>query len=103
MKSTIRNSTNDAIPRFSNEPNVPFSIAAFPPPHDIIPTLIRLIPIRVTTMPDTSGVIIFMAYLRMRLMNISANAPIIVAPKIAGNPPNAPAIIIGLMNEKLVP
>ena len=95
--------TSVAIPRFWKEPNVPFSIAAAPPPQDSIPTLIRLIPIRVTTIPDTSGVMIFMAYFRIRLMNTSANAPTIVAPKIAGRPPIAPAIIIGLMKEKLVP
>lgn len=57
----------------------------------------------VTTMPDTSGVMIFIAYFNIRLIKISAKAPTIVAPKIAGRPPIEPAIIIGLMNEKLVP
>ena len=54
-------------------------------------------------MPDTRGVMIFIAYLSILLMNTSARAPTIVAPKIAGSPPMAPAIMIGLMNEKLVP
>ena len=91
------------MPRLRYEPKVPFSIADAPPPQEVMPTFMRLMPISVTTMPDTSGVIIFMAYLRMRLTRISANAPTMVAPKMAGSPPIAPAMMMGLMNEKLVP
>lgn len=48
-----------ATAKFSYEPKVPSSLATKPPPHEIIPTFIQLNPIKVTTTPETKGVIIF--------------------------------------------
>ena len=58
-------STSRARPRFSKLPKVPLLWAETPPPQAVIPTFIRLIPIKVTTMPDTRGVIILRVYFKM--------------------------------------
>lgn len=73
------------------------------PPQAVIPTFIRLIPMRVTTMPDISGVIIFLVYFNTRLISISTLEAAMQEPKIRGSPPSIPAEMMGPMNEKLVP
>jgi len=45
--------TKAARPKFSIEPKVPSALAPKPPPQEITPTLIKLKPIKVTTIPDT--------------------------------------------------
>ena len=99
----IKTNTNKAKPRFSKLPKVPFSLAITPPPQAVIPTFTRLIPINVTTIPDTSGVITFLAYFKTLLISISTTEPAIHTPNTNGNPPAKPVDIIGPMNEKLVP
>lgn len=96
-------STSRARPRFSKLPKVPLLWAETPPPQAVIPTFIRLIPIKVTTMPDTRGVIILRVYFKMRLMTISTDDATMQVPKISGSPPSIPAEMIGPINEKLVP
>ena len=83
--------------------NVPSALAKAPPPQAVIPTLIKLMPINVTTIPETRGVIIFLAYFNSLLINISTKEPAIQTPKIKGNPPVNPVEIIGPIKEKLVP
>ena len=99
----INTSTSPANPTCCNAPNVPSACAVAPPPQAVMPTLIRLMPMSVTTMPDTNGVIIRRVYFSRRLMNISTEDATIQAPKIADNPPVSPADMIGPINEKLVP
>ena len=60
LKNKIVTITKAARPRFSKEPKVPFDIAPKPPAQEITPTLIKLKPIKVTTTPDTNGVMIFL-------------------------------------------
>ena len=81
----------------------PLLLATVPPPQAVIPTLIRLIPISVTTIPETNGVMILRVYFNKRLINISTVEAAIQAPKITGRPPVSPAEMIGPMKEKLVP
>jgi len=57
----------------------------------------------VTTIPETSGVIIFRVYFNKRLIAISTTDAAIQAPNMAGSPPTKPAEMIGPINEKLVP
>ena len=52
---------------------------------------------RVTTMPDTNGVMIRVVYFSNRLMAISTGAAAMVAPNIAARPPLIPAPISGAM------
>lgn len=101
LKMMMSTNTMRAMPMFWSEPKS--GAEALPPPQEIMPTLIRLIPISVTTMPLTRGVMIRRAYFSMRLTNISTTEPATVAPNMAGNPPARPAVIIGPINEKLVP
>ena len=63
----------------------------------------RLMPMRVTTMPETSGVIIFRVYFSRRLIIISTEAAAMHDPKTSASPPVVPAAMMGPMNEKLVP
>ena len=60
-------------------------------------------PISVTTIPETNGVMILRVYFNKRLINISTVEAAIQAPKITGRPPVNPAEMIGPMKEKLVP
>ena len=103
MKKIIKTSTKAAKPIWRKAPKVPSACAAAPPPQAEIPTLIKLIPISVTTIPDTKGVMTLRVYFNTRLINISTEEATIQAPKIALSPPVKPAEIIGPMNEKLVP
>ena len=57
----------------------------------------------VTTMPDTSGVMMRRVYFSILLITISTTDPTMQAPNTAGRPPAIPAAIMGPMNEKLVP
>ena len=59
LKKMMANKTNAANPKFINDPKVPLASAAAPPPQALIPALMRDIPMSVTTIPETSGVIIF--------------------------------------------
>ena len=99
----MEQSTKAASPKFSKLPNVPLAFAPNPPPHAMIPTLIKLIPIKVTTMPETSGVMIRRVYFKIREINISTEEATIVAPKTLAKPPVKPAEMIGPIKEKLVP
>lgn len=56
LKKMMVTSTSTARPKFRIEPKVPSSIAAWPPPHELMPALMRHKPMSVTTMPATSGV-----------------------------------------------
>ena len=103
LKNKVTKITMVAKPKFSIEPKVPFSLAKKPPPQAVIPTLMRLIPIKVTTIPETSGVIILRVNLSTRLINISTVEAAITAPKIEAKPPAKPALIIGEINENEVP
>ena len=58
LKKMMLTSTSNASPRFCNDPKVPPSTADWPPPQEVMPALIRHIPMSETTMPDTSGVMI---------------------------------------------
>ena len=57
----------------------------------------------VTTMPDTSGVMMRRVYFNSRLITTSTSAATIQQPKIMGSPPMAPMVMMGPMKEKLVP
>ena len=103
LKKMIKTNTSKANPRFSKLPKVPFSLAITPPPQAVIPTFTRLIPINVTTIPDTSGVMTFLAYFKILLISISTTEPAMHTPNIRGKPPANPVDIIGPINEKLVP
>ena len=63
----------------------------------------RLMPMRVTTMPEMSGVMIRRVYFSKRLMTISTHEAAMHEPNIRGSPPAMPAAMMGPMNEKLVP
>ena len=103
LKIIIDTSTRAARPKLSKEPKVPSCIACTPPPQALIPTFIKLIPMSVTTIPETSGVIIFRVYFNKRLIAISTTDAAMQAPNMAGSPPTKPAEMIGPINEKLVP
>src|SRR3712207_5370408 len=87
LKNNTLSNTSAAIDRFSQLPNVPLSIAPYPPAHATIPTFIRLKPIKRTTIPETSGVMMSRRYLNVRLTTISTGAAAIQAPNIKGKPP----------------
>ena len=83
-----------------------------PPPRSVKPTLMRLIPMIVMTVPVTIGVMSFLSCGRNWLKPISINAPkkhtpIIIARISSGPPPCAfakkPAARTELRNAKLVP
>ena len=103
LKNKTLNKTHTATPILRKLPNVPLSIAVYPPPQATTPTLIRLKPMSNTTIPDTKGVITERRYLKVRLTIISTGEAAIQTPKIRGSPPDKPAVIIGPINEKLVP
>ena len=103
LKNIITTSTSTARPMLSMLPNVPAALAASPPPQALMPTFMRLRPISVTTMPDTRGVIILRVYFNRRLMIISTEDAAMHEPNMSGSPPASPALIMGPMNEKLVP
>lgn len=56
LKKMMVTSTNTANPKLRTDPKVPLSIAVCPPPHEVMPALMRHKPMSVTTMPATSGV-----------------------------------------------
>ena len=103
LKNKTLSNTQAETPIFGILPNVPLSIAAYPPPQATTPTLIKLKPINKTTIPDTSGVITERKYLNVRLTIISTGEAAIQTPKTKGSPPVNPAVMIGPINEKLVP
>ena len=57
----------------------------------------------VTTMPDMSGVMMRRVYFSRRLIIISMLEAAMQEPNISGRPPAMPALMMGPMNEKLVP
>jgi hypothetical protein len=103
LKKMMLTNTKVAKPMCSKLPNDPFALAASPPPQAVMPTLMRLIPMSVTTIPETNGVMILRVYFNTRLMSISTDEATMVAPNMAESPPVRPAEMIGPMNEKLVP
>lgn len=95
--------TGAARPTKRRDPKVLLAIASWPPPQAVMPTFMRLIPISVTTMPETRGVMMCLVYFNTRLMAISTLLPTMQAPKTVARPPESPAEMMGPMKEKLVP
>ena len=103
LKAMMSSNTRAASPTWRRLPKLPSACAAAPPPQAVIPTFIRLIPMRVTTIPEMRGVMILLVYFKIRLMNISTVDAAMQEPKISGSPPIVPAAIMGPIKEKLVP
>ena len=106
---TMLSSTSAPSARLAGAPK---SVAPAPPPRSVMPTLIRLTPIRVMTMPVTSGVITRRRWPRKRLRTICTKAPKKHTPKIiarisSGPPPRCftsiPAASTAPRKAKLVP
>ena len=109
LSRMIVKTTNRPSARLAGAPK---SGALKPPPRSVIPTLIRLMPISVITMPVTSGVITRRSWPIKRLNTICTAAPKKHTPKIiarmsSGLPPRCftrkPADNTAPRNAKLVP
>ncbi|KPW87951.1 hypothetical protein ALO75_200067 [Pseudomonas syringae pv. coryli] len=109
LSTMITASTNAPSARFTGAPK---SGALKPPPRSVTPTLIRLTPINVMTIPVTSGVMTLRSWLMQRLSAICTSAPKKHTPKIiammsSGLPPRCltrkPADNTAPRNAKLVP
>ena len=81
---TIANTSPDSA-QFCKLPNVPLCFAPAPPAMYVMPTLIKVNPIKVTAVPVTNGVKIFCVRCRKRLAMIGMNEPKKQSPKIIDN------------------
>ena len=109
---TITAMTSAARPRLAADAKVPSCFASNPPPTLVMPTLTRVSPISVTTIPITNGVMIRLAE-RMNGPNTSGtnavtrHTPNTAPSACSRDPPSAmiaPASeTMGATNTKLVP
>ena len=89
LNATIVSSTAPETVRFCQPANGNFASGAIepnPPPQAMTPTLMRPRPISVTTMPETSGVMIVRRRLKRNAATISAGAAQMQQPKMSGSP-----------------